>query len=245
MPVLLQFSAGSRTPARSRPAPSPCPIRWIFSNYTDALASPSFWRQLANSAMVVAASRATLVVLFSALAAFVFARRVFPGREVAYTLFTLGLLFPSAVAVLPLFVLMRDLGLLDNPIGLALPRPRSACRSRSSSCDRSSGTYRQSWRMPPRSTAAAPSASSGGSSCRSRVRFWRRRGAGRCQLVEPVPLATGDAQTPRRTGRCRWASPTSRLNTRPTRRASLPTRRWPSFLRSPSTSSPSASSSAA
>ena len=62
-----------------------------------------------------------LVVLFAALAAFVFARRTFPGREVLYTLFTLGLLFPSAVAILPLFILVRDLGLLDNPLGIALP----------------------------------------------------------------------------------------------------------------------------
>ena len=70
---------------------------------------------------MVAAISTVVVVLFAALAAFVFARRAFPGREVMYTLFTLGLLFPSAVAVLPLFILVRDLGLLDNPLGLALP----------------------------------------------------------------------------------------------------------------------------
>ena len=38
-----------------------------------------------------------------------------------FTLFTLGLLFPAAVAILPLFILVRDLGLLDNPLGIALP----------------------------------------------------------------------------------------------------------------------------
>jgi raffinose/stachyose/melibiose transport system permease protein len=92
----------------------------VTSNYTDTLASPSFWRQLANSAVVAIVST-VVVVLFSAFAAFVLARRAFPGRELMYTIFTLGLLFPSAVAVLPLFILVRDLGLLDNPIGLALP----------------------------------------------------------------------------------------------------------------------------
>ena len=70
---------------------------------------------------VIAALSTILVVLFAALAAFVFARRAFPGREVLYTLFTLGLLFPAAVAILPLFILVRDLGLLDNPLGIALP----------------------------------------------------------------------------------------------------------------------------
>ena len=39
----------------------------------------------------------------------------FPGREGVYTLFTLGLLFPIAVAILPLFILLRSLGLMGNP----------------------------------------------------------------------------------------------------------------------------------
>jgi raffinose/stachyose/melibiose transport system permease protein len=41
---------------------------------------------------------------------------------VVFTLFTLGFLFPSAVAILPLFVLVKTLGLLDNPLGIALPQ---------------------------------------------------------------------------------------------------------------------------
>ena len=58
----------------------------------------------------------------AALAAFVFARFVFPGREVLYAVFTLGLLFPVAVAILPIFIMVRNLGLLDNPLGVALPQ---------------------------------------------------------------------------------------------------------------------------
>jgi raffinose/stachyose/melibiose transport system permease protein len=37
-------------------------------------------------------------------------------------LFTIGLMFPFAVAILPLFVLLRYLGLLDNPFGVILPQ---------------------------------------------------------------------------------------------------------------------------
>jgi raffinose/stachyose/melibiose transport system permease protein len=120
VPVLFAVLGGFKSAGQIAASPIALPDPWVVSNYTDALTSPSFWRQVANSA-VVAGISTIVVVLFSALAAFVFARRVFPGREVIYTLFTLGLLFPSAVAVLPLFILMRDLGLLDNPIGLALP----------------------------------------------------------------------------------------------------------------------------
>jgi raffinose/stachyose/melibiose transport system permease protein len=96
------------------------PDPWVLTNYTDSLTAPSFWIQLRNSA-VVAGLSTIVVVLFAALAAFVLARREFPGREVAYTVFTLGLLFPVTVAILPLLILVRDLGLLDNPLGLALP----------------------------------------------------------------------------------------------------------------------------
>jgi raffinose/stachyose/melibiose transport system permease protein len=101
--------------------PMALPDPWRVSNYTDVLASGSFWQQLFNSLLIAVITTVT-VVAFAALAAFVFARRSFPGREVVFTLFTLGLLFPAAVAILPLFVLIRTLGLLDNPLGIALPQ---------------------------------------------------------------------------------------------------------------------------
>ena len=120
VPVGYAVIGGFKDPAQLANDPIGLPNPWVTSNYTDTLTSPSFWRQLANSTIIAALST-VLVVLFAALAAFVFARRTFPGREVLYTLFTLGLLFPAAVAILPLFILVRDLGLLDNPLGIALP----------------------------------------------------------------------------------------------------------------------------
>jgi raffinose/stachyose/melibiose transport system permease protein len=120
VPVVYAILGGFKDSAQLAHDPVGLPNPWVVSNYTDVLTSPTFWRQLANSTLVAVVS--TIVVVgFAALAAFVFARRAFPGRELIYTLFTLGLLFPSAVAVLPLFILVRDLGLLDNPLGLALP----------------------------------------------------------------------------------------------------------------------------
>ena len=56
------------------------------------------------------------------MAAFVLARYPFRGRELVYGLFTIGLLFPIAVAILPLFVTLRQVGLLSNPLGVALPQ---------------------------------------------------------------------------------------------------------------------------
>jgi raffinose/stachyose/melibiose transport system permease protein len=120
IPIAYAVLSGFRDAPQLAAEPVGLPDPWVWSNYANSLFSAGFWVQLRNSA-VVAGLSTVVVVLFAALAAFVIARREFPGRELAYTLFTLGLLFPATVAILPLLILVRDLGLLDNPIGLALP----------------------------------------------------------------------------------------------------------------------------
>jgi raffinose/stachyose/melibiose transport system permease protein len=120
IPIVYAVLGGFRDAPQLAADPVGLPNPWVWTNYTDSLTSASFWIQLRNST-VVAGIATLVVVLFGALAASVIARREFPGREVAYTLFTLGLLFPVTVAILPLLILVRDLGLLDNPLGLALP----------------------------------------------------------------------------------------------------------------------------
>jgi raffinose/stachyose/melibiose transport system permease protein len=120
IPVAYAVLGGFRDAPQLAADPVGLPNPWVWTNYTDTLTSASFWVQLRNS-VVVAGLSTVVVVLFAALAAFVLARHEFPGREVAYTVFTLGLLFPATVAILPLLILVRDLGLLDNPLGLALP----------------------------------------------------------------------------------------------------------------------------
>ena len=121
IPVLYAALGGFKDNFQLSAAPMALPDPWLVENYTDVLTSGSFWQQLWNS-VLIALSTTLTVVGFAALAAFVFARRAFPGREAMFTLFTLGLLFPSAVAILPLFVLVRSLGLLDSPLGIALPQ---------------------------------------------------------------------------------------------------------------------------
>jgi raffinose/stachyose/melibiose transport system permease protein len=83
--------------------------------------SSGFWRPLGNS-IFIAVATTFLVVMASALAAFVFARFAFRGRELLFTLFSIGLMFPFAVAILPLYVVLREMDLLDNPLGVILPQ---------------------------------------------------------------------------------------------------------------------------
>ena len=75
-----------------------------------------------GNSVLVAAITMVVVVPCASLAAFVLARFTFTGREAVYTLFTLGLLVPVAVAILPLFVTLRSFDLLNTPFGVALPQ---------------------------------------------------------------------------------------------------------------------------
>jgi raffinose/stachyose/melibiose transport system permease protein len=109
----------SKGQVMNRPFSIPDPVLW--SNYTVILRSHAFWRQLANSALVMLATTFLILALASA-AAFVFARMPFRGREFLFTFYVLGLLFPLAVAILPVYLLIRQLGLVDTLWGIILPQ---------------------------------------------------------------------------------------------------------------------------
>jgi multiple sugar transport system permease protein len=80
----------------------------------------SFWHYLINSVVV-----STLVtagqVFFSAMAAYAFARLHWRHREKVFAFFLAGLMIPSIFTLLPNFVLIKQLGLVDTLLGIALP----------------------------------------------------------------------------------------------------------------------------
>ncbi|MFN8620143.1 MAG: carbohydrate ABC transporter permease [Chloroflexota bacterium] len=120
VPLIYAAVSGLRDTGEIRNRPVDLPTDWFPHKYIEILTGQMYWQELFNS-VVVAAVATTVVVTLAAMAAFAFARLEFPGREKLYTLFVLGLLFPVAIAILPLFILVRQLGLLDNPLGVALP----------------------------------------------------------------------------------------------------------------------------
>ncbi|MFI9548059.1 carbohydrate ABC transporter permease [Streptomyces sp. NPDC052016] len=79
-----------------------------------------FWRYLLNSVIV-----STLVtvcqILFSAMAAYAFARLRWRGRDKVFALFLAGLMVPTIFTLLPNFVLIKELGLGDTLLGISLP----------------------------------------------------------------------------------------------------------------------------
>ena len=83
IPVVYAVLGGFRDTGQIGSDPVGLPIPWVFSNYGEILGSGTFWRQVCNSALIALVST-LLTVPLAALAAFVFARFAFPGREVLY-----------------------------------------------------------------------------------------------------------------------------------------------------------------
>jgi raffinose/stachyose/melibiose transport system permease protein len=109
VPVLFGVLGGFKDNGQLSRRPFALPSPWITENYTEILGSLAFWRPLGNS-LLIAVVTTVLVVLASAMAAFAFARYAFRGRELLFTLFTIGLMFPFAVAI------------FDSPFGVILPQ---------------------------------------------------------------------------------------------------------------------------
>ncbi|MGA7206848.1 MAG: carbohydrate ABC transporter permease [Specibacter sp.] len=83
-------------------------------------AAINFWLYLRNS-MIVATMITLAQVFFSALAAYAFARLQWPGRNKVFTLFLATLLVPPIFTALPNFLLIKNLGMLNTFLGIALP----------------------------------------------------------------------------------------------------------------------------
>lgn len=119
-PIMTAVLGGLKTTGELFGTPFGLPAIPRWENYTGILSSELFWRQLFNSAIIVGGT-VSLTVSSSSLLAFIFSRLVFPGRELLFNYFTLGLLFPVTIAFLPVFIQVRQLGLIDSYFGIILP----------------------------------------------------------------------------------------------------------------------------
>src|SRR6476659_9910392 len=83
-------------------------------------AAINFWQYLLNS--VIAATLITVgQVFFSAMAAYAFSRMRWPGRDKVFALFLAALMIPPIFTMLPNFVFMKQVGLLNTYAGIILP----------------------------------------------------------------------------------------------------------------------------
>ena len=78
-----------------------------------------FGRQLLNST-VIAVATTLLGILFATTAGYAFSRFRFPGRRAGLMAFLVSQMFPGVMMMIPLYLILEHLGLLDAPLGLIL-----------------------------------------------------------------------------------------------------------------------------
>lgn len=121
-PVLYGALGGFRSNAQLADDPTGLPDPWVFDNYAGVLGNSTFWTYALNSTVIALVTTAVTVV-FGVMAAYPLARYEFRGREPLFMVFVLGLLFPAAVAIVPLFIIVtRDLSMGNSWWGVALPQ---------------------------------------------------------------------------------------------------------------------------
>ena len=105
-------------------APFALPSTWSFDNYAEAWFGANFQGFFLNSAIISGLS--VVVVTFCAsTVAFVLVRMPFKGSGFIFACFMLGVVIPIRLALAPLFVVVKTLGLLDSIVGLVLVQSAS------------------------------------------------------------------------------------------------------------------------
>jgi multiple sugar transport system permease protein len=94
----------------------PNPVRW--ENYRDGWYT---MRRYVFNSLLYSLASVVGVVFLSSLSGYVFARHRFPGKEFLYIVILALLMIPGVLTLIPAFVLVRDLGLLNTPWALILP----------------------------------------------------------------------------------------------------------------------------
>ena len=120
-PLLTTILGGFKGLGELRTNPFGLPHVWEWQNYAGILISKRYWVLLRNS-LIIALLTTGLVLVVASMAAFVFAHLKFFGSRMLADYLTLGLLFPAATAILPLFIKVRDLGLLDTSFYVFSPK---------------------------------------------------------------------------------------------------------------------------
>ena len=120
VPIAATVLGGFKDLGELRVNPFGLPQQWHFEHYAGILGGERYWRLIGNS-LIFASSTTALTLLLASMAAFVFSHLRFAGERFVLNYLLVGLLFPAATAILPLFIKVRDLGLLDTYTGVVLP----------------------------------------------------------------------------------------------------------------------------
>jgi N-acetylglucosamine transport system permease protein len=117
VPLLWVLMSSFKTSSEIFASPFALPGNWSFDNYRNAWTTAGIGSFFLNSVIVVFGAL-VVTMLFGAMSAYVLARFTFPGSRLLYYLMLAGLTFPVFLAIVPLFFVLRGLGLLNTLPGL-------------------------------------------------------------------------------------------------------------------------------
>ncbi|MDP0929840.1 carbohydrate ABC transporter permease [Paracoccus onubensis] len=120
-PMLATVLGGFKSNAEIRTSALSLPESWNLEFYGSIVSDPAFWRYLGNS-LLISSAAVILTLIVGSAAAYVFAQIRFFGSRMLFSYLLLGLMFPFATAILPLFIKVRDIGLLDTWWAVILPQ---------------------------------------------------------------------------------------------------------------------------
>ncbi len=119
LPLGVMLLSAFKTNAEIFTSPFALPAAWNLDNLTAVWTGTDFAVQLANSALVTSASVALLLTI-GTMAAYALARYRFRGRDWLMLFFLSGLMLPLKLAIIPLFLQLDALHLIDTRAGLVL-----------------------------------------------------------------------------------------------------------------------------
>jgi multiple sugar transport system permease protein len=96
------------------------PTNLDLANYAEVLASRLPFLQIYANSLLIAVVVTVGQLVTCTLAAFAFARLEFRGRDTLFFILLVGLMFPAQVTILPIYLGYARVGLINQPIGLAL-----------------------------------------------------------------------------------------------------------------------------
>ena len=118
-PVLIMVLSAFKTTGEIYASPFALPAAWSLQNVATIWRETRFLTYLGNSILVTVTSIAVMLAT-GTLAAYALARYTFRGNEAIYLFFLSGLMVPLKLAIIPLFIELKTLDLLDNRLGLIL-----------------------------------------------------------------------------------------------------------------------------
>jgi len=118
-PILLMILSSFKTSVDIYKNPLGLPTSFSLDTYRTLLSKIPFTTYFMNSAFVSIVS-VVLIVVVCSLASFYIARFKFSWNQALFFIFLLGMMIPIKLGIVPLFILMRDLGLINSLWSLIL-----------------------------------------------------------------------------------------------------------------------------